>query len=153
MVLRRARSILGSESDSEEVLQEVFLALVDRPQQFKGRSAATTYLYTMTTHNCLNRIRNHRKRGAILAGRGAPVSVAPAVASDRSVAKSLLAKMPPKLATVAIHYCIDEMTQDEIALVMGCSRRMVGKYIAKLKEFGESDLGSLSVNAKDVNHV
>ncbi|MBN1610117.1 MAG: hypothetical protein JW940_26055, partial [Polyangiaceae bacterium] len=48
IVFRRARQILGSEVDAGEVVQDVFLSLLERPAQYGGRSSITTFLYRMT---------------------------------------------------------------------------------------------------------
>src|SRR3569623_2627926 len=61
-VLRRARAILGSEADAYDVLHEIFAGLVSRPEQFRGASAPSTFLYAVTTNACLARLRDHRTR-------------------------------------------------------------------------------------------
>jgi RNA polymerase sigma-70 factor (ECF subfamily) len=134
LVLRRARSILGNDAEAQEVLQEVFLSLMKHPSQYQGRSSLTTFLYSMTTHNCLNRIRNHKKRGDLLAERYVEVSETAPDGGQRLIAQQFLARLPKKLATVAVHYYVDEMTHEEIAEILGCSRRMVGKWIKKLHQ-------------------
>src|SRR5689334_19697624 len=61
-VLRRARQILGSEDEANDMVQEVFTNLVARPEQFAGRSSPSTFLYSVTTHACLTRLRDRRNR-------------------------------------------------------------------------------------------
>jgi RNA polymerase sigma factor (sigma-70 family) len=77
-VLRRARAMLGCDADAWEVVQDLFLALYARPSAFDGRSTMSTYLFSATTHACLNRIRNRRTRARLLATYARP-SRAPAV--------------------------------------------------------------------------
>src|SRR5690606_21565716 len=55
-VMRRARVLLGDDQDAQEVLQEIFLTLAQQPDAFAGRASLSTYLYSMTTHRCLNRL-------------------------------------------------------------------------------------------------
>ena len=126
VVLRRARRILGDDDEANEALQEIFLSLTRRPEQFSGHSSLTTCLYRVTTNLCLNRLRNRRRRDTLLEHNftGAPAEQAPAAESVVD-AQRILAALPEKLATVAVHYYIDEMTHDEIATMLGCSRRMV----------------------------
>lgn len=133
VVLRRARRILGNDADAREVLQEIFLSLLDRPDQFDRRSAVTTFLYSMTTHACLNRLRNQRRRADLLS-REARGGQAEAGAEATIDAARLLHGLPERLARVAIHYFIDEMTHDEIAEVIGVSRRQVGNLVARVEE-------------------
>ena len=133
VVLRRARRILGNDVDAREVLQEVFLSLLDRPDQFDRRSAVTTFLYAVTTHACLNRLRNQRRRSELLA-REARSGQTDAAAETTVDAARLLRELPVRLARVAIHYFIDEMTHDEIAEIIGVSRRQVGNLVAQVQE-------------------
>jgi RNA polymerase sigma factor (sigma-70 family) len=61
-VFRRARQLLGHAADAHEVVQELFLSLFEKPAQYQSKSALTTFLYSATTHACLNRIRNQQNR-------------------------------------------------------------------------------------------
>ena len=61
-VLRRARRILGTEDDARDVLQEIFASILDQSAAFRGESSIVTWLYSATTHACLNRIRNKKTR-------------------------------------------------------------------------------------------
>lgn len=135
IVLRRARRILADEGEAQEVLQEVFLSLVQRPEQFEGRSAVTTFLYAMTTNACLNRIRDSRRRTRILADGFAPGEVGPRVTPEAGIdAALLLGRLPERLARVAIYHFVDGMTHDEIAEVLGVSRRQVGNLVVRVQE-------------------
>ena len=134
LVLRRARRILGDESEAREVLQEVFLSLLDRPEQYEARSSVVTFLYAMTTNASLNRLRNSRRRAALLDRQAAgPAGAAPPAAMMCEAAR-LLARMPERLARVAVYYFIDEMTHEEIAEIIGVSRRQVGNLVQQAQE-------------------
>ena len=135
VVLRRARRILGDENDAREVLQEIFLSLLDKPEQFAGRSSINTWLYRATTNLCLNRIRRHKNRARLLRDVIAPAlsDKAPSRAEDMAHVNRLLNRLPDKLARVAILYYMDELTQEEIAGVLGCSRRQVGALLERFR--------------------
>jgi RNA polymerase sigma factor (sigma-70 family) len=142
-VLRRARQILGSRTDAEEALQDVFLSLARAPRQFDGRSSMTTFLYSVTTHLCLNRLRDHRRRAAILRSE-APVVSGRADAPDgerAAILRQLIARMPEELATPAVHHYFDEMTHEEIAELLGCSRRHVGDLIERTRVWVAAEVG------------
>ncbi|WP_437313851.1 RNA polymerase sigma factor [Sorangium sp. So ce385] len=137
-VLRRARALLGSEEESRDVLQEVFLSLVQSPGQFEQRSSPATWLYSATTHRCLNRIRDRKNRARLL-GSGMPSSDVGAPRAEQTVqAARLLAELPDELAQAAVYYYIDESTHEEIATIMGCSRRHVGDLLARVKRWAEA---------------
>jgi RNA polymerase sigma factor (sigma-70 family) len=137
-VLRRARKLLGSEEESRDVLQEVFLSLVESPGQFHQRSSPATWLYSATTHLCLNRIRNRKNRARLLESGMPSNDVAPPRAEDAVQAARLLAELPDDLAQAAIHHYIDESTHEEIATIMGCSRRHIGDLLARVRQWAEA---------------
>jgi RNA polymerase sigma factor (sigma-70 family) len=132
-VQRRARRFLGSEEDAREVLQEVFAALLEHGASFRGESALTTWLYRAATNSCLNRLRNARTRARALDARGVPAEGSPAGAEHATILRDLLARVPRPLAEVGLLYYGDEMTHDEIAMVLGCSRRHVGDLLERLR--------------------
>lgn len=133
-VLRRAAQILGDDSDAREVLQEVFLSLVDHPEQFAARSALSTWLYSATVHRCLNWLRSERTRARLLSEHAADLAEPrPAPSPEHMLQlRALLLQLPDELAQLAVYQLVDELSQDEIAELMGCSRRQVRKLMAQL---------------------
>lgn len=132
--MRRARFLLGSEDDAREMLNEIFVSLLDRPDQFNEKSSITTWLYSVTTHGCLNRLRNERTRLRTLQENAPPISEASLKESPEHAAqlREELKRLPPELAEVAVYHYLDGMTHDEIAGVLGCSRRHVGDLIERM---------------------
>jgi RNA polymerase sigma-70 factor (ECF subfamily) len=136
-VLRRATQLLGNEQNAREVVQEVFISLIRDPGQFRGASSIATWLYSATTHLCLNKIRDRDNRARLLARHVAPAAegeLPPSRVEDQAAARQLLARLPEKLARVAVYAYFDGLTHDEIADILGCSRRNVGKLLARLAE-------------------
>jgi RNA polymerase sigma factor (sigma-70 family) len=134
-VLRRARYLLGNDADAREVLHDVFASLLERPGQFSGHSSVMTFLYSMTTHHALGRLRRDRKRLRLLESNHDPEGrVVTPPGQARAELRELLLALPEELATVAVFYYLDEMTQEEIAEALGCSRQWVTKLVARLKE-------------------
>jgi RNA polymerase sigma-70 factor (ECF subfamily) len=134
-VLRRARQLLGNEAEAQEALQDVFLSLMSRPEQFSGSSSITTFLYSMTTHLCLNRLRDFRNRSRLVEQHLEPLSKEGQPRSEElSAVRQILARLPDREAQLLIHYYVDEMTQDEIAEAMGIPRRQVGRLLERAQE-------------------
>lgn len=142
-VYRRARTLLGDDAEANEVMQDLFVSLLERPEQFDARSSLSTFLYSATTHACLNRLRDVRNRMRLIEGRGiaAPQS---ALATARShehadalvLLRQVLTQLPPPLAEVAVYYFVDELSHHEIAKLLGCSRRHVGDLVERLQAWG-----------------
>jgi RNA polymerase sigma-70 factor (ECF subfamily) len=135
VVLRRARQILGSEAEAEEVMQDLFTSLLSKPDRFRGESSVTTFLYAATTHRCLNRLRDRKNRARLvdLFVKPSTPQAADAKAEKRAVLRDLLSRLPEDLAEVAVYYYLDGMTHEEIASVLDCSRRHVGKLLEKFR--------------------
>jgi RNA polymerase sigma factor (sigma-70 family) len=136
-VFRRARRLLGSDADAHEVVQDVFLSLVEAPAQFEGKSSLTTFLYAATTHAALNRIRNQKNRLRLLDERYPPhpsedFRMTP---EELTLLHGLLRRMPEPLPAVAVYHYVDGLTHDDIARVLGCSRRHVGNVLERVTEW------------------
>ena len=133
-VLRRARQLLGDEAEAQEVLHDVFTSLLEDPGQFAGLSSPMTFLYRMTTNAALGRMRRRRTHDRLLAasqrGREEPAQPSPEGLVEL---RAWLLSLPDELARVAIYYHMDEMTQEEIATLLGCSRQWVGKLLQHLE--------------------
>ena len=132
-VLRRARQILQDDEEARDALQEIFLSLADHPT-FEERGGTTAWFYLRTTHFCLNRLRDNKNRARLRSVRAdAQPLTAPARGENVAVARDVLARLSPELAEVAVYYHCDEMTQDEIAALLACSRRHVGHLLERLR--------------------
>jgi len=134
-VLHRARQLLGDEAEAQEVLHDVFTSLLQNPGQFAGLSSAMTFLYRMTTNAALGRLRRRRTRERLLAanygGREEATQPSPETLVEL---RAWLLSLPDDLARVAVYHYLDELTQEEIARVLGCSRQWVGKLLQQLQQ-------------------
>ncbi len=141
VVLRRARQILSSETDAEEVLQELFSGLAARPEQLEGVRNNAAWIYRATTHACLNRIRQHKNRARLRDEHLPPPNAgrdggAEAIADVRKV----IDELDEDCAAVLIYYHVDGMTHAEIAEVFGCSRRQVTNLLQRAIDQAEKRL-------------
>jgi RNA polymerase sigma-70 factor (ECF subfamily) len=132
MVLRRARAILGEEQAARDAMQEVFVRVLRGADGFRGDASPTTWLYRMTTNLCLNQIRDRARRADILAERWIADEQLDVAHEGRLTVGQVLSGLPDDLREIAIYYFVDQMNQDEIAEVLGVSRRTVGN---RLEEF------------------
>jgi RNA polymerase sigma-70 factor (ECF subfamily) len=56
-----AISILKNQRDAEEVVQDVFLTVVRKADQFQGHSALSSWIYRICVNACLMRLRKDRR--------------------------------------------------------------------------------------------
>ncbi|RMG14381.1 MAG: sigma-70 family RNA polymerase sigma factor [Deltaproteobacteria bacterium] len=134
-VRRRARRILGRDDLADDAVQEVFVRVLKRWDSFRGQSSPMTWLYRITTNLCLNHLRDSARRTQILAERppDAPASDGDPTERRLTVAE-LLAQVPEGLREIAVYYYVDQMSQAEIAELLGVSRRTVGNRLAAFHE-------------------
>jgi RNA polymerase sigma factor (sigma-70 family) len=130
-VLRRAKRILGNESEAEEVLQELFLKLAEDPAQLDRAENAMAWLYGATTHACLNRIRNRKNRMRLIEQHRSADQRHELDPEARWMLDRTIAALPEDQAAALLYYHMDQMSHAEIAEVLGCSRRHVGNLLAR----------------------
>lgn len=126
-VFRRARALLADEADAERVVSDVFGLLYDRPERYRGRTALCRQLYALTTRACFNRLRSRKlQRKTQAAAKGGN--------ADRSAAlRVLLDRLQEPLDQLAVYYYLDELTQEEVTELLGCSRRRIQNLLAQLE--------------------
>ena len=142
MVLRRARTLLGDEHAAQDMVQEVFMKAIRAFSGFRGDSALTTWLYQVTTNQCLNVIRDGARRRRAIADRMPTSDLRQSSAEDRIGIDQILRQLPRELCEVAIYYYVDQMNQEEIAELCGISERTVRN---RLKEFREAARDQLAI--------
>jgi RNA polymerase sigma factor (sigma-70 family) len=134
-VVRRASQILRNADDAQEVLQDVFARLLARPELVNEARDPAAFLYAVTTSACLNRLRDRRNRARLVEREVVPWQRdhAPGSSQDRALVLDLLVKLPEDQASAAIYHYLDGMSHQEIAEVLGCSRRHVGNLIERVQ--------------------
>lgn len=143
-VHRRCRYLLESDDAAWDATQEVFLKAERARDAFEGRSSILTWLLQIATRHCLNVLRSGRVRlgkGRIDAsalddeGRFSPDS-------ERAVmVRELLNLFDARTQAVAIHYFVDEMSQEEVAAVVKLSVPTVRKRIRNFVARSRRELG------------
>lgn len=135
MVLRRIRRFYPGD-EAEDVLQEVFMRVVAKEGSFKGQSQISTWLYQVTTRYCLNRRRNEGRRRELREEHGT-FDWSPNTTHARQEAEAFCAQLwrsvDAELMQIGMHHYVDGMSHNEIARVMGVSRRTIGNRLEQLK--------------------
>jgi RNA polymerase sigma-70 factor, ECF subfamily len=141
LVFRRARALMGDDQEAWDVVQEVFVRTLRGRGGFRQEASPTTWLYRITTNYCFNMLRDRSRRQSKLRDEAAAASGAvgatgnPRVEGEvRLLLAEVLDRIPGELCEIAVYYHVDRMNQDEIAAVIGTSRKTVGN---RLREFHE----------------
>jgi RNA polymerase sigma factor (sigma-70 family) len=138
MVLRRARALVGDDA-AEDIVHEVFIRAARSWVGFRGQSSITTWLYRITTNQCLNHIRDEATRRQRTTRGPAPMASVPAT-DERLGVNQLLQKLPVELREVAVYYYVDQMDQREIADLIGVSERTVRNRLQQFLTVARDEL-------------
>ncbi len=134
-LLRKCERMLGNRPDAEDIVQGIFVDLYR-----KGKTDVDLpYLYRAATSRCLNRIRDSRRRRELLAEHGEVlISAGPGMPEARAISVDLLAQLvgslDKKSGEILVYRYMDQMTGDEIAALLGVSRRAVTKRLTKIRK-------------------
>lgn len=136
MVLRRARRLVG-DAEAEELAHEVFLRALERQGELHRDTSPSTWLYRVTTNLGLNRLRDDRRRAALLAHHG-PTVWDPSDSGQRSEARAFLIQLwqnlDGELAMIGLLHYIDGLTTAEIGRVLGVSDRTIANRLRVLTD-------------------
>ena len=137
MVFRRALRLLANHQDAEEATQEVFVRVMRTESGYAGKGELIGWLYRITTHYCLNRIRDRRRRQDLFQLHVAPslATTAHTAPADLVMLRWLLANADERQAQAAIYVYIDGMSYDEAAPLLGVSKRTVGNLLERFQSW------------------
>ncbi|MDP2270940.1 MAG: sigma-70 family RNA polymerase sigma factor [Archangium sp.] len=142
VVFRRARVLLARDADAWDVVQEVFERMLTHGAAFRGESRPMTWVYRVTTNVALNQIRSRKLREPLLT----VVPIEPSTSVDDVEARQLLtrwlAHLDDREIEVASLLFIDGLTQQEVADVLGLSRKTIVREVEELRQKLEA-LGAL----------
>jgi RNA polymerase sigma-70 factor, ECF subfamily len=142
VVYRRARVLLARDADAWDVVQEVFERMLTHGAAFRGESRPMTWVYRVTTNLALNHIRSRKLREPLLT----VVPLEPSTAVDHVEARQLLSRwlghLDERELEVATLLFIDGLTQQEVADVLGLSRKTIVREVEDLRQKLEA-LGAL----------
>ncbi len=133
-VYRLALSWLHSTSDAEDILQEVFLKLLDKDiTMFPGGEKA--WLLKCTANACKNHLRSFWQRNT----QGLDDNLVLPTNEDR-LCWAAVGKLKPTYRAVIHLYYYEGYRQDEIAQILGISRTAVQTRMQRAREILKKEL-------------
>jgi RNA polymerase sigma-70 factor (ECF subfamily) len=129
----------GNAAWAEDVVQDVFMTLVDRLDTLHADTDPGPWLSRVTTNRCLNVLRRERRWrlvSQLIPGRRAAMSAPdPELLSGmrESVRRAyvLIQELPPKQRVAFFMHRVEGCTQEEVAAQIGHSRGYVNKLIKR----------------------
>ena len=134
-IYRRCLRLLGDKEAARDATQEVFGKLMRDARKLESRDTALPWIYRVATNHCLNLRRNAGRRGEEplpeleVAAPDAPDSV-----PERQLVQRVLARFDSETQAVAVGVFVDGMEHEEIAQVLGISRRTVARKLQRFVE-------------------
>jgi RNA polymerase sigma factor (sigma-70 family) len=139
-VFRRARILLSDDEAAQHVVNDVFGMIYDQPERYLGNPALSVHLYALTTRACVNRLRGRpsasRSKQRDTPDPGGVPEETRALLDDLNTRahqlRELLDELDDPLAQLAVYYYLDELSQEEVSAVLGCTRRRVTSLLSQL---------------------
>lgn len=132
-VARLASRLLGWSQDVDDVVQEVFLAVLKGLPKFRGHSRLDTWVIRITINKC----RTHRRRQLLRlrwrTGSGADRFASAAAPADQGTmdqevfeqVRDAVRALPARYREVVVLHYLEQMSVDTIAESLGTSRNVV----------------------------
>ncbi|NJD62170.1 MAG: sigma-70 family RNA polymerase sigma factor [Deltaproteobacteria bacterium] len=163
-----AMTILKNESDAEEVVQDVFLAVVRKADLFRGNSALYSWIYRICVNTCLMRLRKGKRVESVPIDDFLPVFTKEGVHAkpvqdwSREVERRLLDKelgqmisrfslhLPEKYRTVFALCDVQGLSYEETAEVLDLTIAAVKSRLHRARLFLRERLGHYLTDGKMV---
>lgn len=141
MILRRCRFLLKDEDKALDAMQDVFVRLIERKEKISD--ICSSFLYTVTTNVCLNKLRSDKIRS------GPEFNMIAEITEDKISALQkeridcsilldcIFSQRDSKDRQIAVLYYVDDYTLEETAQKVKMSVSGVRKRLKKLTEFAE----------------
>jgi RNA polymerase sigma-70 factor (ECF subfamily) len=127
--------LLGDRAAAEDATQEVFVKLMRDMDRLQERETVLPWIFRVATNHCLNLRRDARRRGeeAVDADLELATDVAglPQAYPERQLAQAVLSRFDAETQAVAVGVFVDGMEHEEVARVLGISRRTVSRKLGR----------------------
>jgi RNA polymerase sigma-70 factor (ECF subfamily) len=144
-ILALALHLCGTESEAEDIAQEVFFRAYRKLASFEGRSEFFTWVYRMAVNRSLNARRDRsRRRETTMDDPRVDIAVALDAAGDPARAAELrqlysllidaLDRLPPEMRTSVVLVALQGLSQAEAAVVQDCSPGTVAWRIHEARQ-------------------
>jgi RNA polymerase sigma factor (sigma-70 family) len=136
--------LTGSESDADDITQEVFLGAYRALPQFAGRSEFFTWVYRIAVNRALNARRDRSRRGetaledprvdkAVAADAYGDPARAAELRQTYARLLSALDRLPAEMRTTVVLVALQGMNHEEAAVIQDCSPGTIAWRIHKAR--------------------
>ena len=141
----------GDAATASDITQQVFLKLFSKIEQFKYDAEFTTWLYRLATNACVDEQRKRRRFVPFGDAQGLYERARSDTPEDERVAsgevatsvKEAIASLRPKLRIAILLKYFEELSYEEIATVLNCSKGTVASRLNRGHKILARRLGHL----------
>lgn len=133
-LLRKAERMLQDRDEAQDLVQGLFLDLLQHPRA----AADLPYLYRAITNRCLNHLRDRRNQGRLLSEHDRTLQALGRtrlddLVLDRRLLANLARRLDDRTWEILVYHLIDDMTQEEIAVLLGISRKTIVRRLKRVR--------------------
>ncbi len=133
VVLKSALRVTGNLPDAEDVLQTVFMRVLNQPAGFQAGSAPEAYLRRAATNAAIDILRRRTTaREVDIEARQQAGKESTAYQKER--VRQALAKLPPEDAELFVMRNLDGFSYEELAAMFGVERGTVASRLHRIRE-------------------
>lgn len=133
MILRLAYTYIKSQADSEDVVQEVFLKIIDKNPVFNDEEHEKSWIIRTTINICKNKLKSFWKRNVGSIDDVKEMPYYERYAEESEVLKAVMS-LPEKYRIVIHLYYYEEYTTPEIAHLMAKNEVTVRSHLHRARE-------------------
>jgi RNA polymerase sigma-70 factor (ECF subfamily) len=119
-VFNTAFRVVGNSADASDVAQEVFFTLFRKLGEFQFSSRLFTWIYRITVNLAIDKRRRSSTLPPML-GEGGRAETASDAEFIETRVHSAIQKLSPKLRSIVVLRYLEELSYEEIAVVLECS--------------------------------
>ncbi|MBQ7115599.1 MAG: RNA polymerase sigma factor [Clostridia bacterium] len=138
MLYRIAFVYLGNPDDTEDILQEVFIALLYNSPEFKSKEHEKAWLIRITQNKCINFLKSTSRKNIPIDELKLP-TYSENQEEKIDIIKNILS-LPPKYKTTVILYYYNDYSVDEIAKILKISKSAVKMRLKRAREILKIEL-------------
>ncbi len=133
VVLKSALRVTGNMPDAEDVLQTVFMRVLNQPEGFQAGTAPEAYLRRAATNAAIDILRRRSTaREVDIEARQQAGKESTAYQKER--VREALAKLPPEDADLFVLRNLDGFSYEELAAMFGVERGTVASRLHRIRE-------------------
>lgn len=136
-----AMRVLGSPAAAEDIVQDVFLKLMDAVRQYRGDAPFGAWLKRMTVNAAIDQLRSQRHIGPDDPERlfANAAETGGALAADVHDVMALLQRLPPRARLILVLHELEGYTHKELAELFGqtesYSKSILSRSLKRLQEW------------------